>query len=92
VAELTSIRLDPPPFDPSTITAPVLVVCGGDSDERHHRATEWLANQLPAGSLHEIEGAGHGGHQSHPAELARLILGAVAVAVDPTAERPHSLV
>lgn len=90
VAELTAIRLDPPPFEATRIMSPVLVVCGADSDERHHRATEWLANELPAGSVHAIEGAGHGGHQSHAAELARLILGAVALAADPTADRPRS--
>jgi pimeloyl-ACP methyl ester carboxylesterase len=92
VAELTSIRMEPAPFDPTSIATPVLVVCGADSDERHQRSTAWLAQQLPAGSLHRIEGAGHGGHQSHPAEVARLILAAVAIATDPSAERPPALV
>jgi len=92
VAELTSIRLDPPPFHPAAISCPVLVICGGKSEERHRRAATWLAHELPAGSLHEIEGARHGGHQSHPNELARLIVGAVAVAADPTAARPRALV
>jgi pimeloyl-ACP methyl ester carboxylesterase len=92
VAELTSIRIDPAPFDPAAISCPVLVVCGAESEERHRRAASWLADALPAGSLHEIEGAGHGGHQSHPAELTRLILGAVAVAADPSADRPRALV
>jgi pimeloyl-ACP methyl ester carboxylesterase len=92
VAELTSIRIDPPPFDPAKIHTPVLVICGADSEQRHRRASSWLAKELPAGSFHEIGGAGHGGHQSHPAELARLVLGAAAVAADPTADRPPELV
>jgi pimeloyl-ACP methyl ester carboxylesterase len=92
VAELTSIRLDPAPFDPAAISCPVLVVCGGGSEERHRRAASWLANELPGGSLHVIDGARHGGHLSHPAELARLIVGAVAVAADPTAARPKAFV
>jgi pimeloyl-ACP methyl ester carboxylesterase len=92
VAELTSIRIDPPPFDPAQITVPVLVVCGVESEERHRRASAWLADQLPAGSLHEIEGATHGGHLSHPAELSRLILAAVAIAADEAAARPPALV
>lgn len=92
VAELTAIRIDPAPFDPAAISCPVLVVCGADSEQRHRRAASWLADELPAGSLHEIDGAGHGGHQSHPAELARLILAAVAIAADPNADRPRTLV
>ncbi len=92
VVELTAIRLDPPPFDPARIEIPVLVVCGGDSDERHQNSTSLLASELPAGSLHHIEGADHGGHQSHPAELAGLIAGTVALGLDPKAERPPARV
>jgi len=92
VAELTAIRIDPPPFDPAKIVMPVLVVCGAESEERHQRASAWLGRELPAGSFHEVAGAGHGGHQSHPAEFTRLTLGAVALAADPAAERPPALV
>ena len=92
MAELTAIRMDPPPFDPGLVTVPVLVVCGADSNDRHKRATAWLSEHLSAGSLHLVQGAGHGGHQSHPAEVSRLILGAVAAGAKPTAERPPALV
>jgi len=92
LAELTSIRLDPPPFEPANITAPVLVICGAASDERHRRAASYLADSLPAGSLHAVGEAFHGGHLSHPAEFARLILAAVALASEPAAARPPARV
>ncbi|MGO8876951.1 MAG: alpha/beta fold hydrolase [Acidimicrobiales bacterium] len=92
VAELTSIRLDPAPFEPANIAAPTLVVCGAASEERHRRAAAYLAEALPAGSLHAVTEALHGGHQSHPAEFARLILSAVALGGEPTGDRPPALV
>lgn len=92
IAEATAIRLDPPPFDPLGIAAPVLVVCGSASDDRHRRAASYLAERLPAGSLHTVGAATHGGHQSHPAELARLVLAAVALAAEPSTNRPPALV
>ncbi len=88
LAEVTAIRLDPPPFDASLIGVPVLVAFGEETDERHRRGATELAAQLPAGSLHAIAGARHGAHQSHPAEFARLVLAAVALAAEPTAGRP----
>ena len=91
IAELTAIRLDPPPFEAANITPPVLVICGAASDERHHRATAALAEALPAGSLHEVAEANHGGHQSHPAEFTRLVLAAVALATDPMGARPPAV-
>jgi pimeloyl-ACP methyl ester carboxylesterase len=92
VAELTAIRMDPAPFEASEIAVPVMVVRGSESTDRHLEATEWLAHEIPGGTLHTVEGAEHGGHQSHPAEVSRLILGAVALGKDPSAERPPALV
>jgi pimeloyl-ACP methyl ester carboxylesterase len=92
VTELTAIRLDPPAFDPGRIDVPVLVACGADSVERHQDATAWLADQLPHGSRHLVSGAGHGGHQSHPAEFSRLVLAAVALGRDSASARPPALV
>jgi pimeloyl-ACP methyl ester carboxylesterase len=92
VSELTSIASDPPPFDPADIVAPVLVVCGQASDDRHKRSTAFLSKALPAGSLHAVREALHGGHQSHPAQFARLILAAVALADAPGTARPPALV
>jgi pimeloyl-ACP methyl ester carboxylesterase len=92
VAEVTAIRHDPPPFDPAKLLMPVLVVCGQATTERHRRASADLARLLPAGSLHEVAEATHGGHQSHPAEFSRLILAAVGLAAEPAADRPPALV
>jgi pimeloyl-ACP methyl ester carboxylesterase len=92
VAELTSIRLDPPAFVPANITLPVLVIYGAASEERHKRASAVLADALPAGSLHAVDEATHGGHQSHPAEFARLILAGVTLAAEPDSARPPALV
>lgn len=85
VAEVTAIRLDPPPFEPSRIEVPVLVAYGEETEERHRRGAAELAALLPAGSLRTVVGARHGAHQSHPAEFARLVLGAVALAGEPSA-------
>lgn len=88
VTELTAIRRDPAPFEPADIACPVLVVAGSDTDEHHLKGAAWLAAALPQGSMHVIGGARHGGHQSHAAELSRLILAAVALGDDPAAPRP----
>ena len=88
VAEMRAIQRDPAPFEPAAITRPVLVVRGSDTSERHRLGTDWLAARLPAASLHTLGGAGHGGHQSHPAELARIVAAAVTLASDPVADRP----
>jgi pimeloyl-ACP methyl ester carboxylesterase len=92
VAEMASIRADPPPFDPANIRVPVLVSCGTASHERHRRAAAYLAEALPAGSLHAFEGASHLGHQSHPTEFTRLVLAGVALGAEPAAPRPPALV
>lgn len=88
VTEMAAIRVDPAPFEPADVTRPVLVVAGSETAPYHLEGTAWLAKELPDGSLHVIEGAGHGGHQSHPSELTRLVLAAVALAADPSAPRP----
>ena len=64
---------------------------GQASNERHRRAAAALAEALPAGSLHEVAGANHGGHQSHPAEFTRLMLAAVALAAEPAGPRPPAV-
>jgi pimeloyl-ACP methyl ester carboxylesterase len=91
VAELTAIRLDGAPYDPAQIELPVLVGLGGNSDERHRKAAISLAAELPHGSLHEVSGARHGGHQSHPGQFATLVEAAVVLAADPGAALPPAV-
>lgn len=69
VAELRSLRLAPP-CDLADVTAPTIVVRGSRSPDHLRRGAEHLAATLPAAELVECEGAGHGGHQSHPGFLA----------------------
>ncbi|MHB1988081.1 MAG: alpha/beta fold hydrolase [Acidimicrobiales bacterium] len=80
ITELTAIRNDPAPFEPSAVTCPALVVHGEHTSRHHIEGTELLASQLPAGSLHVVAGASHGGHQSHPREFSALVLEAVSLA------------
>lgn len=71
--ELRSAREDGPPYDPSRIAVPVISSCGTTSEAHLRRGAEVLASAVPAAELHVIDGADHGAHQSHPAELAALI-------------------
>ncbi len=73
VADLRSLRLGPPPFDPAAVTIPV--VCGYGARSRPHQqeGTRLLAGRLPRGELVEVEGSSHGAHLSHPDHFAALI-------------------
>ena len=88
VTEMRALRDEPPPFEPAGVAVPVLLAQGSETAPHHLRAGGWLAATLPLASLHVIEGAGHGAHQSHPAELARLVASAVALGDDPDGARP----
>ncbi len=77
VADLTSLRTAPPPFDPSAISAPVVCGYGTHSKDHHRHDTRTLASQLSTGELHAIPGCGHGAHLSHPNEFAALIRNAI---------------
>ena len=72
VAELRSLR-EGPPCDLAAVTAPTIVVRGSRSPAHLRDGAEWLASALPDATLHECEGAGHGGHQSHSEVLAGLV-------------------
>ncbi|MGE3621776.1 MAG: alpha/beta fold hydrolase [Acidimicrobiia bacterium] len=81
LADLASVRPPAPvPIDPATIVAPLVVASGGRSPGHQRRAAEEIAGAAPRGERHEIAGAGHGAHLSHPAELAALVRRAVALA------------
>lgn len=72
VAELGALRRAVP-FRPSEVAVPVLVARGSRSAAHHRRGAEELAAEIPDASLHDVEGADHGAHLTHPAEVARLI-------------------
>jgi pimeloyl-ACP methyl ester carboxylesterase len=70
-AELASVRSAPvPPLDPSGLTVPLLVGRGTRSSDHLRRSAEELARAVPGAELTELEGADHGAHLTHPAEVA----------------------
>lgn len=78
-AEGVALRADigslagPPPFDPSSVTVPVLAIAGAEATWYHRRAVEELAALLPDAQVATLEGATHGGHLTHPRELAQVV-------------------
>jgi pimeloyl-ACP methyl ester carboxylesterase len=81
IAEMRSVRPPhPAPFDPAAITVPVVAAFGTETRPHHMRATEELARAAPHGELRTIEGAGHGAHLTHPAEVADLVHRALELA------------
>jgi pimeloyl-ACP methyl ester carboxylesterase len=83
VAELTSVRNNPPPFDPATIGVPVVVARGSLAAPRQVEGADWLVATLPHCVLQVVDGAGHNGHQSHPREFAALVDETVRLASGP---------
>lgn len=77
VAEMTAIRDDPAPFEPSRITVPALVARGELTSDHHVFGTDLLVAEMPAAALRVVPGAGHNAHQSHPREFAALVTEAV---------------
>jgi pimeloyl-ACP methyl ester carboxylesterase len=69
LAEMRSIR-GPAPFDPASVGVPVVAGHGTASEARHQESAARLAEAVPDGELHPIEGAAHGAHMSHPGEFA----------------------
>jgi pimeloyl-ACP methyl ester carboxylesterase len=73
VADIASIRHpDAPPYEPEQLRVPVIAAHGTMSSPHHRRTAEVLAERAPGAELAVIEGAGHGVHLTHPAELAAL--------------------
>ena len=71
--DLQSMRtVDKPPFDPDTMSAPVGVAGGSDSRPHHKQGCEAMAKMFDT-EVQWIEGAGHGGHMSHPGPFASFV-------------------
>jgi len=84
MAEMRSVRPpNPPPYDASAITVPVVAAFGTETRPHHKRATDDLARKAPLGELRVVEGADHGAHLTHPNEFADLVRRALERAGDP---------
>jgi len=73
LTELASAHDDGAPYDVRKVTVPVISARGTTSDAHLRHGADVLAAELAAVEHAVIEGAGHGAHQSHPAEMAALI-------------------
>lgn len=73
LADLASLHGDAPLFDPTGLTAPLLVAAGSETSWWHRRASEELAAAVPGAEFVEIPGADHGAHLSSPAAVAGLV-------------------
>jgi pimeloyl-ACP methyl ester carboxylesterase len=73
LTELASAHDDGPPYDPARITVPVISARGSASEPYLMQGADVLAAEIPGAEHAVLDGARHGGHQSHPAEFAGLI-------------------
>jgi pimeloyl-ACP methyl ester carboxylesterase len=87
VAEMSSIRADGAPFDPTQISVPTVIARGELSTSRHRTGAETLGDLIPGAELVEVEGAGHGGHLTHPDSFAACVRRALERS-GPGTERP----
>lgn len=82
LAELRAVRPpNPAPYVAEDLTIPVVAAHGSVSSPHHQASARHLAERAPQGELAQIEGAAHGVHLSHPAELARVTRRAAALAL-----------
>lgn len=73
LTELASARDGGSPYDPRKLRVPVVSARGSVSEAYLMHGADVLAEEIPLAEHAVIEGASHGGHQSHPAEFAELI-------------------
>lgn len=72
VAEIASARAAPA-VTLASVEPPVVAVCGERAADRHRTGTELVASTVVAGSLVQIDGAGHDGHRTHPEAVAAVV-------------------
>jgi pimeloyl-ACP methyl ester carboxylesterase len=60
------------PFDPKDVTVPVAVAGGSTTQDHHKQGCEVMAKAFNT-EVQWIEGAGHGGHMSHPGPFAAFV-------------------
>jgi pimeloyl-ACP methyl ester carboxylesterase len=80
LTELAALRAHAP-FDPASVTVPVVVGYGTGGLPHAARWAEELSGLLPDAELAVVEGAPHGIHLSNPAALADLVRQAAARAL-----------
>ncbi len=70
MADLRSLRGDPP-FAVTDLAVPVVFGRGGGASAAHHRdAVVWLGAHVPGAETFEVDAAQHGAHLSHPDHFA----------------------
>jgi pimeloyl-ACP methyl ester carboxylesterase len=90
-AELASVRSAPElPLDPTALAVPVLVARGSRSSDHLRRSAAELAVAVPGAELVELQGADHGAHLTHPAEVARFIGRAIDLGEGERSASPHA--
>jgi pimeloyl-ACP methyl ester carboxylesterase len=73
VADLLSLRGDPP-FDVMDLAVPALFGVGGPTSAAHHRdSVAWLGTHVPGAAVFEIAQSQHGAHLSHPDHFAAFV-------------------
>lgn len=72
VGELNDLR-QAAPWNADDVRCPVLAVSGEHGRAHHQRGMQLLADMLPAAAFTQLDGAGHGAPNTHPAELALLL-------------------
>jgi pimeloyl-ACP methyl ester carboxylesterase len=78
VADLLSLRGEPP-FDVMDLAVPALFGVGGPASAAHHReSVAWLGTHVPGAAVYEIGHAQHGAHLSHPDHFAAFVRAVVA--------------
>lgn len=77
LADLAAVRAGPP-FDPASLTCPVVVGYGTATEARHRRACEELAGELHDVEVVAVEGAPHGAPSTHPDAFASFVRRAAA--------------
>jgi pimeloyl-ACP methyl ester carboxylesterase len=78
LADLRSVRTDPPPYEAATLPVPVVSARGTQGRPHHLQAAERLAAEAPDAELRVIPGADHGAHLTHAHDFADLVRAVVA--------------
>ncbi len=74
MGELTDLRRAAP-WRAADVVCPVLALGGERGRVHHQRGMQTLAAMLPMAEYVQLDDAGHGAPNTHPAELAALLSG-----------------